>query len=167
MVALPDFEREFSAPPFSDPVDSPDVKDAGAMLAGGLLRLFSGASIGAALGLWLLPSVAGDPALMLLKLLFSLGLLWAGLLALHATRLPDPRPVVQVDRRNAQLRILQPAGHGAPGRCAVHKLAELSELSLRDGLLSARDQSGQLIVSLEISDKQAARALREALSFAA
>jgi len=49
----------------------------------------------------------------------------------------------------------------------VHRFDALSELSLRDGLLSARDGAGRLIVSLEVSDTRAERHLRQALSLAA
>ncbi|PKQ11115.1 MAG: hypothetical protein CVT70_15760 [Alphaproteobacteria bacterium HGW-Alphaproteobacteria-1] len=167
MVALPDYEREFPVPPYSDSADASATDDAGPALLRGLMRLLGGALIGAALGLWLLPSVVADPAMMLMKLLFSLGLFWAGLLALHNARRPDTRPVIQIDRRNAQLRILHPGRNGVPARCVVHRFDALSELSLRDGLLSARDGAGRLIVSLEVSDTRAERHLRQALSLAA
>jgi hypothetical protein len=167
MVALPDYEREFLVPPYSDTADAPAADDAGPALLRGLLRLLGGAFIGASLGLWLLPSVAADPAMMLIKLLFSLCLLWAGLLALHNARRPDARPVVQIDRRNDQIRILHPALDGSPARCVVHPFDALSDLSLRDGLLSARDRAGRLILSLEVSDARMERHLREALSLAA
>jgi hypothetical protein len=49
----------------------------------------------------------------------------------------------------------------------VHPFDALSDLSLRDGLLSARDRAGRLILSLEVSDARMERHLREALSLAA
>lgn len=167
MVALPDFEREFAAPPLTATAEESGAT--GTALDPGrlFLRLAGTVLVLASLGLWLLPSVASDPAMMLVKLLFCFALFWAGLLAFHAARLSDPRPEVQIDRKGGQLRILHPAQGRSPARCIVHRLDDLAELSLRDGLLSARDRGGRLVVALEIAGDRSARNLQKALSFAA
>lgn len=164
MVALPDFDREFSGPPLCSG-GSPDAPsqatDLGIVRTG--LRLAGVGTIAAAIGLWVLPSDGADPAMLLVKLLFSIGLFWVGMLGLHAARRPDRRPEVQIDRRARELRVLTPVSGGAH-HVAVHQLDDLHELSLRDGLLSARDRSGQLIVSLDVAGGRRGRALRKALA---
>jgi hypothetical protein len=166
MVALPDFDREFSAPPF--PAERPEARTDGEDhdLRRGALRLVGVAVAAAAPGLWVLPTVAADPAMMLMKMVFSLGLFWAGLLCLHAARRPDPRPEVQIDRRKGLLHVIHPAQGRAPERAVVHRIDDLQELSLRGGMLRARDCSGQLLFSLELGNRRTERDLRRALSLA-
>jgi len=165
MVALPDLGREFSGPPLSADSGATDFTDRGGDR--GLVRLglrLAGAGlIAAAFGLWLLPSQAADPAMMLIRLLFSVGLFWCGALGLHAAHRPDTRPEVQIDRKSREMRVMTPRASGAP-HIAVHRLDDLLELSLRDGLLSARDRSGHLVVSLDVAGGRDERALRKALA---
>lgn len=164
MVALPDFERQFSGPPLRG---GDDGAEAGQGDARGLVRLglrLAGAGLVLAVpGLWLLPSHTADPAMMLVKLLVSFALFGGGMLGLHAARRPDTRPEVQIDRRARELRVLTPVP-GGTRRVAVHPLDELCELSLRDGLLSARDRSGHLVVSLDVAQGRSERVLRKALA---
>lgn len=164
MVALPDFDREFSGPPLCSG-GSPDAPlqtaDRGIARIG--LRLGGAGLIAAALGLWIVPSVAADPAMMLIKMLFSIALFGAGMLGLHAARRPGRHPEVQIDRRARELRVLTTDPRGSYD-VTVHRFDDLQELSLRDGLLSARDRSGDLVVSLEVTGGCGERALRKALS---
>lgn len=163
MVALPDFERRFSGPPLrSDTGSARPGPGGGRGLVRLGLRLAGVGLITAALGLWVLPSHAADPEMMLVRLLVSIGLFWAGTLGLHAARRPDTRPEVQIDRRAREMRVLSPVPGGAPD-VAVLRLDDLLELSLRDGLLSARDRSGNLVVSLDVAHGRGERALRKAL----
>lgn len=164
MVALPDFERRFSGPPLrsSTGCERPAPGDGRSFVRLGL-RLAGVGFITAALGLWVLPSHAADPEMMLIRLLVSIGLFWVGMLGLHAARRPDMRPEVQIDRRAREMRVMSPVHGGAPD-VAVHRLDDLLELSLRDGLLSARDRGGNLVVSLDVPHGRGERALRKALS---
>lgn len=165
MVALPDFDLEFSGPPPGNDRGSemPERRgDRGLLRLG--LRLAGAGLIAAALGLWLVPSHDADPAMMLIKLLFSVGLFWAGALGLHAARRPDTRQEVRIDRAAREMRVLTPCVGGAT-HVAVHRLDDLLELSLRDGLLSARDTSGQLVVSFDVTGGvRDERTLRKALA---
>lgn len=100
MFALPDFDREFSGSPLcstGSPDDPSQAADGGIARIG--LRLGGVGLIAAAFGLWTLPSDGADPAMMLIKLLFSLALFGAGMLGLHAARRPERHPEVQIDRR--------------------------------------------------------------------
>jgi len=164
MVALPDFDREFTGPPLRTCSVHENTEPADDR---GLLRLVLGLTgaglVAAALGIWVVPSHDADPAMMLVKLLFSVGLFWSGALGLHASRRRDTRPEVQVDRKAREMRVLTP-GPGVGMQVAVHRLDDLQELSLRDGLLSARDTSGRLVVSLELGGGRDERDLRKALA---
>ena len=70
---------------------------------------------------------------------------------------------MQIDRRARELRVVTPDPRGSHG-VSVHRFDDLQELSLRDGLLSARDRSGDLVVSLEVTGGCGERALRKALA---
>ena len=165
MVAFPEFNREFSGPPLHDDSghEMPCHGDDHGLLRLGL-RLTGAGLLIAALGLWAVPSHDADPAMMLIKLLFAVGLFWAGTLALHAARRPDTRPEVIIDRAAREMRVFTPSVDAVP-QVAVHRLDDLRELSLRDGLLSARDSSGRLVVSFAVTGgKRNERALRKALA---
>lgn len=165
MVAHSDFDCDLAGPPLRGGDPGIPVRDGGRGLVRIVLRLAGAGLIAAALGLWVLPTHGADPAMMLIKLLFSIGLFWSGALCLHAARLPDRRPEVQVDRTARELRVLT-RGHGGVHHVSVHPLDDLPELSLRDGLLSARDRSGRLVVSLHVAGRYRERLLREALAAA-
>lgn len=161
MVALPDFESGFSASPRSaDALSAWPVQRVGLARLG--LRLAGAGLVAAAVGLWVLPSHAADPAMMLVKLLVSITLFCAGSLGLLATRGWPARQEVQIDHAARELRVLTRGANGTR-QVAAHRLDDLLELSLRDGLLSARDRSGRLVVSLDVAEGRDERALREAL----
>ncbi|GAW33349.1 hypothetical protein RA2_00385 [Roseovarius sp. A-2] len=169
MVALPDIEREFTQAPHSyqEPAGLPEQRLI-RIEASTLLRALCGVALAAsAFGVWIVPTGGGDPAMMLIKLVFSLALFWAGMLCLSVfvggTDLPD----VEVDNRARKLRVIHPQPDGRSARVTVHDFDELAELSLRDRMLTARDRQGRQIVSLELHDKRSERMLRNALSLAA
>lgn len=166
MVALPDYEREFSTPPLPDDGHESVTKEDQLSLRRGALAVLGVSLAAAAPGLWVLPTVAADPAMMLVKLVFALGLFWGGLLCLHAARRTDPRPEVQIDRHKGLLHMIHPAQGRAPERTVVHRIDDLQELSLRDGLFRARDCSGQILFSFELANRRTERDLRRALSLA-
>lgn len=167
MVALPDFDRKFDSPPLRADSAAKVPQEAGRALIRMVLRILGVAIATASIGLWVLPSAVADPAMLMFKLLFSLILFWCGMLCLHTARRPDPRPEVQIDRRSGQLRVIHPKTGRTPGQLDIHRLDDLVELSLRDGLLTARDRAGLILVSCELADRRSERALREALSLAA
>lgn len=164
MVALPDFEREFSGPPLrSGSYADVTSQTADHGVVGGCARISGAGLIAAAFGLWLFPSDGADPAMLLIKLLFSFVLFGFGILGLHAARQPDRRPEVQIDPRARELRVLT-QNLGGSHDVVIHRFDDLQELSLRDGLLSARDVAGRLVVSLDVANGGNERALRKALA---
>lgn len=167
MVALPDIHREFTEVPhrFAEPTELPE-QDRLLSEVWRALRVICGTAIlTAAFGLWLVPSEAADPAMMLIKLAMSLGMVWAGTLCLTAGGSEDDRPQIEIDTRARRLHVRK--AQAAPQQAAVYDLDELAELSLRDRVLTARDRDGRQIVSLALQDARTERTLREALSLAA
>lgn len=163
MVALPDSEGMVSDLASHD--DGADASDGPPALARIGLRLAGAALVAAAFGLWVLPGHGADPAMMLIKLLISIGGFCAGLVCLNAARRVDRRPEVQIDRAARELRVLTP--RGARGRhVRVHRLNDLADLSLRGGVLSAHDRSGQRVVSLDVRCGRDDTELRTALEHA-
>jgi hypothetical protein len=169
MVALPDFEREFTQAPhsFQDPVDLPEQRLIRVEVSTLLRALCGVALVSSALGVWIVPAGAGDPATMLIKLVFSLALFWTGMLCLSVFAGGSDLPDVEIDSRARKLRVIYPQPDGRSARVTVHDFDDLAELSLRDRMLTARDNQGRQVVSLELHDIRSERMLRNALSLAA
>ncbi|MBE0452101.1 hypothetical protein [Roseovarius autotrophicus] len=166
MVSFADYERAFTTPPQPGDADPVAPAEAGSGLLRTALLLVGAGLVLAAFGVWVLPSGAADPAMMLIRLVFSLGLFGGGMLCIHAGRMPDTRPEVQIDGRRGEIRVIHGKTASAPAHSVVHRIDDLKELSLRDGLFSARDGAGRLIVSLELVDARTEADLRKALSLA-
>lgn len=169
MVALPVYEREFTRAPF-------DYHDSSAMLStentatdlGRALRLICGSAlICSSFGLWLVSAGAQDGAMMMIKLLFSVTLLFGGLMCVNRRRVDQVAPEIQVDVMNRRLHVIAPVSGSRAVRVAIHDLDSLSELAMRDRVLTARDASGHQIVAMKIEDRATARALRRVLGFSA
>lgn len=169
MVALPDIEREFTQAPHSyhEPADLPEQKMIRIEVPTLLRALCGVALVVSAFGVWIVPTGAGDPAMMLIKLVFSLALFWAGMLCLSVFATETGLPEVEIDSRSRKLRVIHPEPGGRTARVTVHDFDDLVELSLRDRMLTARDRQGRQIVSLELHDTRSERMLRNALSLAA
>ncbi len=169
MVALPDFEREFTDAPFNYHETAADqqVGIAEFDIGRGTLVLCGSALICSSLGLWLVSAGGQDSAMMMIKLLFSVTLLFSGLMCLSRGRPEQTGPEIQVDVRNRRLHVIAPIEGGRDATVSVHDLDSLTELSMRDRVLTARDACGRQIVALKIEDRATARALRRALGFPA
>lgn len=169
MVALPDFEREFTHAPFDyhDTATVQQMEEPAFDLGRGTLVLCGSALVCSSFGLWLVSVGAQDAAMMLIKLLFSVTLLFGGLICLSRGRSDQADPEIHVDVMNRRLHVIAPVAGGRAARVAVHDLDALTELSMRDRVLTARDATGRQIVAMKIEDRATARALRRALGFAA
>lgn len=166
MVALPDFHRDFNDAPhsFAEPTELPE-QDTLWLDAWRAIRVLCGTSLLAAtFGLWLVPTGMGDPGMMLIKLALSLGLFWAGVLCMSQAVPGTDLPQIEIDTRARRLRVSH-AQAGSP--VSVYDLDDLTELSLRDRMLTARDREGRQIVTLALQDARTERTLRHALSLAA
>jgi hypothetical protein len=133
---------------------------------GGLRRAITAcagaALVMAAIGVWFIP--AEDSAMRLIKLFVSAAMFGAGLLMFHG--LSDRRglPEVQLDPAKRQLRVYEYDLNGKSVLTACHDIDALSELSLTDQTLRARDAQGQLVVSVPIPNAASETAIREAIS---
>lgn len=169
MVALPDFEREFTRAPvdYQESSAMPSVEVPATDLGRALRMVCGSALICSSFGLWLVSAGAQDGAMMMIKLLFSMTLLFGGLMCINRRHVDQFAPEIQVDVMNRRLHVIAPVSGGRAARVAVHDLDSLSELAMRDRVLTARDASGRQVVAMKIEDRATARALRRALGFSA
>ena len=99
----------------------------------------------------------------LIKIFVSAAMFGAGLLMFHG--LSDRRnlPEVQLDPSHRQLRVYEYDRNGKSVLTACHDIDTLSELSLSDHTLRARDADGRLLVSMPVPSAESERAIRQAL----
>lgn len=167
MVALPDTHmpdapiKHASAPKLIDETRGTNpVKRA--LLAG-----LGVATLLAALGVWVVPVDAGDTAMQLVKLVFSISMLVMGMLFVSALDNHQPEPEIHLDPAARKLRIVEVDKRGVARVAGDYSLDDLSDITLRDQHLTARDANGEQIVSVPVRNAAAERAIREALSQAA
>jgi hypothetical protein len=161
MVALPDVEPGSFPSARSGAARWPQARDGIARI---VLRIAGAGLVVAAPGLWLLPAPPGDPVMLLLRLLVSLGLLGSGALCLgFAARGAAARPSMRIAPDTRVLHVPRRDPDGA-WQMVAHRLDDLHEVSLRDGLLSARDRRGRVVLSVDVPGPREERALRAALS---
>ena len=142
-----------------DPFEDEDV----APLVHALLRGLGVAAVMAALGVWAVPLGAGDPAAQLGRLLVSVGLLLTGAVIFSNLR-SQSGPEVRIDQHARRLTILE-RGHGGGIRLEIcHEIDALSEIVLRDGLLTARDGRGRPLLALPVENPEAEVAIRDLLA---
>ncbi|WP_294607117.1 hypothetical protein [Roseovarius sp.] len=167
MVALPDLPRDFDQAPhsFHDVSEVPEKETRKSDLRRALKGFFGSVLILSSAGVWLVTSGGTDGAMMLIKLVFSLSLFCAGAMCFSTLEGEDTGPEVQVDAKYRQLRVVETGADGQTTRVQVYDLDDLSELSLRDRVLTARDKVGRQVVALPVSDRVTERKLRRALSF--
>ena len=120
----------------------------------------------AAAGLWLIPVVPGDGAMQLTKLALSMALAAGGAFLLPA-RASDAGPEVQIDTVARCLTIIEKDTQGRTLSETAYSVDTLGDLVMRDGLLTARDASGQPLIVLPVEDPSVEAALRSMLGRAA
>lgn len=165
MVALPDLAHEARHGATSDDrtrvLGAAPVRESGPRRA---VRIFAGSTLVlAALGTWIMPQGAQDAAMMLIRLGFSSTMLLSGVMLLLPPRGPVDAPEIHFDPVTRQVRIVQPDTEAGQTRIAVHALDDLEEVTLRDGVLRARDASGRIVLALHVADAATERAMRQAL----
>ncbi len=122
------------------------------------MRIAGVSALVAAAGLWLIPVVPGDGAMQLTKLALSLALAGGGAFLLP-TRASDAGPEVQIDTVARRLTIIEKDARGRTLSQIAYCVDTLGELVLRDGLLTARDASGQPLIALPVGDASVEAAL--------
>ena len=131
-----------------------------------VLRGLGFSAVLAAMGLWLIPVVPGDAMMQLVKVSLS------GLLVLVASRcwaaLREPiGPTVTINPKTRTLTIIDFDIRGRVRMEASHSIDSLSEVILRDDLLTARDAYGRSLVTLPVSDSATKSALMKVLGLRA
>ncbi len=127
------------------------------------LRCAAVGSLAAAAGLWLVPAVPGDALMQVFKLALSALLAMGGIVILTRTRCPDG-PEVQIDTRDRRLTIIarDAKGHVRSKQC--HSIDGLTDVVLRDDMLTARDAQGGALLALPVTDPAVRAALTGMLS---
>ncbi|WP_272006994.1 hypothetical protein [Roseovarius sp. ZX-A-9] len=120
------------------------------------------AAILAAFGIWLVPVASGDAAMQLVRLVMSVALFMGGWM-LFASLRSDEGPTIQIDPRRRLLTIVDHDGRGKVRMTHEHHIDSLSEIVLRDGLLTARDAQGRSLLAILVKDAGTKLALRQML----
>ncbi len=164
MVALPDtYMPDAPVKHLNTPTQIEESR--GAMtLKRGLLAGFGVGTLLAALGVWIVPVDEGDTAMQLVKLVFSGSMLVMCMLFISALDSSNAEPEIQLDPSNRQLRIVKRDSRGNALVQGSYNLDELSDITLKDRHLSARDAKGEEIVSIPVRNAAAEQAIRAALS---
>lgn len=167
MVALPDthmpdapIKRSTTPKVIEETSSASPVKRA--LLAG-----FGVATLLAALGVWIVPVDEGDTAMQLVKLVFSVSMLVLGMLFVSALDSRHAEPEIHLDPKARRLRIVKIDDRGRGHVAGDFSLDELSDITLKDRHLTARDARGEEVVSVPVRNAAAERAIRQALSQAA
>lgn len=164
MTALPDTVMP-DGPPRQQHIYHPaedDCEGGRDPLMRSALRCLGAGAVVAAFGVWLMPSMPGDAAMQLIKLLMSVVLLAAGAILL-SVRAGAAGPEIHIDTRARRLTILHQGADGRMRAEVAHDIDALSEVVLRDRLLTARDADGRALFALTIDNPQAERAIRAML----
>ncbi|PVA10475.1 hypothetical protein DC366_09680 [Pelagivirga sediminicola] len=133
------------------------------VLRRGVLRFAAVASMTAAAGLWLVPVLPGDAVMQLFKLAVSAVLALGGVAILARTRTAQA-PEVHVDTQQRRLTIIERDAQGHVRSRQCHAVDGLTEIVLRDNMLSARDTQGAPLFALPVSDPAVEAALRRMLA---
>ncbi|QIE45060.1 hypothetical protein G5B38_05670 [Pseudohalocynthiibacter aestuariivivens] len=116
----------------------------------------------AAVGIWLVPVVPGDAAMQLAKVVMSAALVLGGGTLFASLRRADG-PTIEIDTRRRLLTIIDHDTRGKVRMTNVHSVDSLSEIVLRDGLLTARDAQGRSLLAIGVTDEATKMALRQML----
>lgn len=138
------------------------LKQSSGVNRGGRVFLGSVLTI-SALGLWLIPVAHGDAAMQLMKLLVSLLMVGTGMMFILSVDRGAELPEIQIDTQKRELRVLKLDDACNSYVAKTHKLDDLAEVTVKDKLLTARDASGNIAVSVPIRDRTAEREVRAAL----
>ncbi len=127
-------------------------------------RVFLGAVlVVSALGLWLVPVSEGDAGMQLIKLLISLVLLGLGAMFISSVDDRGVAPEIQIDTQARELRMLRAGMSGQMTVVTRHNFDSLTEVTLKDQLLTARRGAGETLFSIPVTNKHTEKALGAAL----
>ncbi|MCZ4352969.1 hypothetical protein O4H61_10635 [Roseovarius aestuarii] len=119
--------------------------------------------IAAAVGMWLIPVVPGDALMQLAKLLLSACMAAGGVMVFAGFR-REAGPEVRIDTRQRRINVIEHDKRGNVLSNIDHDIDQLSEIVLRDNLLTARDQNGRQVIALPVTDPAIENALMAMLA---
>ncbi|MEB8388673.1 hypothetical protein OO012_15710 [Rhodobacteraceae bacterium KMM 6894] len=128
-----------------------------------VLRAIGVGCISAAGGMWLIPVVPGDALMQLTKLLLSACMAVGGVMLFGGSR-RTVGPEVHIDTRARRIMIIERDAKGRVQSETSHEVDLLSEIVLRDNLLTARDAHGRTMIALPVRDPAVENALMAMLS---
>ena len=127
------------------------------------LRILGTALILSSALMWLLPGVDGDAQMVLIKLGFSIFLLFCGLAVLMWNH-PDARPDAYFDPIRREVRVLQRNNRGRPQTVLRRSYDTLGAVKFHDKLVELHDMDGSVLMRLSLGSADARYALRQQLS---
>ncbi len=134
------------------------------LLKNSVVTLIGAVFLAASVWVWVEPVAAGDVAMLLIKMALSFGLLSLGFVVINMLDSHENIPVIQLDPMRRRLSVTEVSKRGEPVHTTHYLLDELSEITMRDNLLTARDMTGRHIAVVPVYDAVAEKAIREALS---
>ncbi len=164
MVALPDTHMPETPLKMMNGPMVTDEADAANPLKRAMMAGLGASAVIAALGVWIVPVDDGDTAMQLVKLVFSVKLLVLGMLFISALDNRNADPEIHLDPTERMLKIVAYDTNGAAHVMGRYKLDDLSDITLRDRHLSARDPAGAQIVSVPVPSAGAEKAIRAVLN---
>lgn len=123
-----------------------------------VLKAIGVGCISAAGGMWLIPVMPGDALMQLTKLLLSACLAVSGVMICGGLR-GETGPEVQIDTRARRIMVIERDARGRIHSEVNHDIDALSEIVLRDNLLTARDAQGRPMIALPVRDPAVENAL--------
>ncbi len=165
MVALTALERARSdaSEHVGDTIAQPGNASTEYQMRRALRYFIGGTLVLASLGIWVVSSVPGDVAMLLIKLVFSVTILCFGLVFLIPRQADDRPSEIQFDPETRQIRVIGPCRDADKPLVTVHDIDELAEVSLHESVLTARDAEGQVVIALHVADQDTQAALHRAL----
>jgi hypothetical protein len=134
------------------------------LLKNSVITLIGAAFLAASVWVWVEPVAAGDVAMLLIKMALSFGLLSLGFVVINMLDAHENIPVIELDPMRRRLSVTEFGNRGKPKHTTHYLLDELSEITMCDNLLTARDMTGRQVAVVPVHDPVAEKAIRKALS---
>tara|TARA_R110002049_G_scaffold10127_2_gene50291 strand:- start:86950 stop:87444 length:495 start_codon:yes stop_codon:yes gene_type:complete len=153
MTATADF-----MPPDPSIADAARIGDGSRLLVRAVQRLAGASLTLAAVGLWLMPSAAGEEGVLLFKLILSVTAVLAGLCLLQASAAPRA-PQVEIDTIRREVRLVRDGHEGQRavlGRC---RFGDLSRVEHRGAHLRLWDENDNFLVEVTLTDRSTMNSL--------
>lgn len=127
------------------------------------LRILGTALILGAALMWLMPGVGGDTQIVMMKLGFSIFMLFCGLVVLMLNH-PDARPDAYFDPIRREVRVLQKNNKGRPQTVLRRSYDSLGSVRFLERSVELHDMDGRLLMRLTLGSNEVRHALRLQLS---